>query len=1019
MYKSTVVLLLALILHAKGFNIETQKNVLTFTLSGNGANTSYFGYSVSLQYTQGKNQLVASAPRYNGTGNSEGAVFHCEINDLNRCEEVSLNSSRGYTGGEKGFSLSLSGSTERTLACAPLYHRLGGAYQRFKGMCAVLDKNLTVLHDNIPCLRRGDEQGSYGFCQAGFDSAASRVGNMFVVGIPGAFNYKGGVSILLEGKNFVTGNPEEEAVSTLMGYSVTWGNFSGNRHGDIATGAPRADTLKGKVFVMSVKADLTFVTRLEISQATADGQMGSFFGAAVCAVDLNNDGKDDLLVGAPLYSKNQNEGRVYVYMNNAVPFSGFDRQNVLDGDSTLNAQFGMTIVNLGDMNDDKFSDVAIGAPFGGPDGNGIVYLYNGGRNGIRTQYTQIIRSPEAGRIGPGFGYAVSTGFDVDNNQYPDIAIGSYSIGAVYVFRTRAVVSLSDNLETDVEAVPQEEASSNCDGPDGKKYYCIRFSVNLRDGGGKSPESYEVEVTMQFDTKRSFGNKQRALVFDPVTNTSTSLWKRNVTMMRGQVNPVHQDVYVKIGVDAQGISPIDIATSYKISSNCSSGLCPILDINGVSSGNLRVPYLVQCSNAVCKTDLAILDAKLNVAEKRIVYGVTSTFSVDMLVGNFGEPAYQAMMKMNYSTDFKVDSVTVDGKTRVVTEKDVDDPAVRELSFIVSSPLKKDANSSVIVTFSVNNVRPSVTLYVFDMLLTSPFGEDNITTNNNYQVSINTQIETCLNVVGDFSPLKLEYNPAKPKPKVGANVSDIGPEVKYTFTIYNNGLLDVENLIVNIETMTKTENVDFLYIVDLTANGLRCNDKVNAENYNIPTKQTPGEGGIDVVQNDVATRRRQRRSIDACGTSDAPTCKTVLPCTVTRINKFTNTKVVLTARIRAERTGKMKTDLGGLVANASIEYGGPQKDLKYPRPVESCLMTYSVTTVVPQKLLLSTSEKVQWWWILLAIVAALIALAIVCAILYRVGFFKRNRDFSKQYEADQHQELEQTDTFKGIDPEDISE
>lgn len=59
--------------------------------------------------------------------------------------------------------------------------------------------------------------------------------------------------------------------------------------------------------------------------------------------------------------------------------------------------------------------------------------------------------------------------------------------------------------------------------------------------------------MQFDTKRSFGNKQRALVFDPVTNASTSLWKRNVTMRRGQVNPVQQDVYVKIGVSKTCIS----------------------------------------------------------------------------------------------------------------------------------------------------------------------------------------------------------------------------------------------------------------------------------------------------------------------------------------------------------------------------------------------------------------------------------------------------------------------------------
>ena len=35
----------------------------------------------------------------------------------------------------------------------------------------------------------------------------------------------------------------------------------------------------------------------------------------MAVIDLDNDGKDDLLVGAPYYSKVQDEGRVYVYIN--------------------------------------------------------------------------------------------------------------------------------------------------------------------------------------------------------------------------------------------------------------------------------------------------------------------------------------------------------------------------------------------------------------------------------------------------------------------------------------------------------------------------------------------------------------------------------------------------------------------------------------------------------------------------------------------------------------------------------
>ena len=44
-------------------------------------------------------------------------------------------------------------------------------------------------------------------------------------------------------------------------------------------------------------------------------QYGSYFGASVCAADLNGDGLDDLLIGAPTFMQKYDEGRVYVYIN--------------------------------------------------------------------------------------------------------------------------------------------------------------------------------------------------------------------------------------------------------------------------------------------------------------------------------------------------------------------------------------------------------------------------------------------------------------------------------------------------------------------------------------------------------------------------------------------------------------------------------------------------------------------------------------------------------------------------------
>jgi len=45
-------------------------------------------------------------------------------------------------------------------------------------------------------------------------------------------------------------------------------------------------------------------------------QMGSYYGHSLCTTDTNNDGIDELFVGAPLFmDEHQDEGLVFVYVS--------------------------------------------------------------------------------------------------------------------------------------------------------------------------------------------------------------------------------------------------------------------------------------------------------------------------------------------------------------------------------------------------------------------------------------------------------------------------------------------------------------------------------------------------------------------------------------------------------------------------------------------------------------------------------------------------------------------------------
>ncbi|KAG2460678.1 ITA2B protein, partial [Polypterus senegalus] len=158
-------------------------------------------------------------------------------------------------------------------------------------------------------------------------------------------------------------------------------------------------------------------------------QVSSYFGHSVAATDINGDGTDDIFIGAPLFMDRRKDkklhevGQVYLYLQKEN--NGFSQKpdQILTG-WDLYGRFGSAIAPLGDIDQDGYDDIAVGAPFSG--GDGRVYIFNGQSDGVDPQYSQVLESPFR-RLpsATGFGFALRGGSDVDSNSYPGSIVCHY------------------------------------------------------------------------------------------------------------------------------------------------------------------------------------------------------------------------------------------------------------------------------------------------------------------------------------------------------------------------------------------------------------------------------------------------------------------------------------------------------------------------------------------------------------------------------------------------------------------
>uniref|UniRef100_A0A8C1DT56 Integrin, alpha 9 n=1 Tax=Cyprinus carpio carpio TaxID=630221 RepID=A0A8C1DT56_CYPCA len=441
---------------AYSFNIDLQH-----TLVFRGPDATFFGYSVLEHVHDNTRWIVVGAPRANSSFSSSvqspGAVYKCRIhnNPEQRCTEMDLgrgNKQRESCGktcqGDRndewmGVSLARQDKPNgKILACA---HRWKNVYYESEhilphGYCSIIPATLQGKSQPlIPCYEDykktyGEEHGS---CQAGIAGVFTE--ELVIMGAPGSYYWTGTVKVFNMTSN-THYNLNQDNLSlrrySYLGYAVTAGHFSSPNTIDVAAGAPQ-DSGGGKVYIFRIEG-----TSLVKTFEASGKMMGSYFGSSLCAVDLNADGLSDLLVGAPMHSEIRDEGQVSVYLSSGNGV--MEEVAILNGDNSYNAHFGECITSLGDIDDDGYQDVAIGAPKE-DDYGGAVYIYHGDATGIVKKYSMRLSGRSINPTLQMFGQSISGNVDMDGNGYPDVTIGAFMADSVVLLRSRPVISVDVSI----------------------------------------------------------------------------------------------------------------------------------------------------------------------------------------------------------------------------------------------------------------------------------------------------------------------------------------------------------------------------------------------------------------------------------------------------------------------------------------------------------------------------------------------------------------------------------------------